>query len=58
MILGQFGRFGGRIIVEVVLVRGHFREIRKLWRELDGADGPRQDAIFSRLAKLDAVRSV
>jgi hypothetical protein len=56
MIVGEFGRFGGRVIVQVLLVRGHCREIRKLWKELDVADGPRQEEIFSRLAKLGAVR--
>jgi hypothetical protein len=56
-VLGEFGRgknLGG--VVEVVLVRGHFAEIRRLWRELDEADGPRQSDIFYRLAKLGALR--
>jgi hypothetical protein len=56
-VLGEFGRgknLGG--VVEVVLVRGRFVEIRRLWRELDEADGPRQNEIFCRLAKIGALR--
>ena len=55
--LGEFGRDGGKKVVEVVLVRGHSAEIRKLWRALDDADAPEQDSIFRRLGSLGAVRS-
>ncbi len=55
-VLGEFGRFGGREVVEVVLVRGHVREIRRLWAALDDADAPEQDRIFARLRTLGAVR--
>ena len=55
-VLGEFGRHGGREVVEVVLVRGHTAEVRKLWAELDTADAPEQDRIFARLRKLGAVR--
>ena len=54
--LGEFGRHGGREVVEVILVRGHSDEIRKLWKALDDADAPEQDRIFTRLEKLGAVR--
>jgi hypothetical protein len=56
-VLGEFGRFGGREVVEIVLVRGHSAEIRKLWRALDDADAPEQDRIFRRLEAIGAVRS-
>lgn len=56
-ILGEYGLRGGRDVVEVVLVRGHSAEIRKLWRELDSVGGsPREDEIFRRLEKIGAVR--
>lgn len=54
--LGEYGRFGGREVIEVVLVRGHSDEIHRLWRALDDADAPEQDRIFRRLGELGAVR--
>jgi hypothetical protein len=56
--LGEFGRHGGREVVEVVLVRVHSAEIRKLWRALDDADAVEEDRIFARLRTLGAVREV
>ena len=55
-VLGEFGRLAGREVVEIILVRGHFSEIRKLWRKLDDADAVDQDRIFRRLAAMGAVR--
>ena len=55
-VLGEFGRNGGRDVVDVILVRGHVREIRRLWAALDDADALEQDRIFARLRKLGAVR--
>lgn len=54
--LGEFGLRGGAEVVEVILVRGHTAEIRKLWATLDTADAVEQDRIFARLRKLGAVR--
>jgi hypothetical protein len=55
-VLGEFGLHGGAEVVEVILVRGHSAEIRRLWQALDDADAPEQDRIFARLRKIGAVR--
>ena len=55
-VLGEFGRSGGREVVEVILVAGHIAEIRKLWLALDKADAIEQDEIFNRLEAIEAVR--
>jgi hypothetical protein len=56
-VLGEFGRSGGREVVTVVVVFGHAREIRLLWRDLDNADEQEQDEILKRLKELGALRS-
>lgn len=55
--LGEYGRYGGKTVVEVILVRGYTSEIRKLWKDLDSADGVVEEEIFRRLEKIGAVRT-
>lgn len=60
-VLGEFGstcgfELDGCGCFLVVIVRGHAREIRELWRELDDCgSGPRQREILSRLHRIGAL---
>ena len=55
--LGEYGLLTsrGREVVTIATIHGHTAEIRRLWKRLDRADGPAEDAIIRRLDEIGAI---